>query len=409
MRRISGCSRFRAASRPFLGALVAVLFAALPAGESPAKDPIVTGVRLGVNSGATRVVLDLDRKVQYSAFLLADPYRLVIDLPEVSWGVNGETTTRKGVVTNLRYGLFRPGNSRVVVDLKSPVKIVAHGSLTAPNRVMFDLAPVRKAVFKSGGKVGNLRPPVGKTPIKPVPKPSGDTRRVIVIDAGHGGVDPGAIRGRIYEKRITLAVAKAVKTTLEATGRYRVVLTRRRDMFLELRQRAAVARANKADFFISFHADTTRKTATRGASVYTLSEKASDAETAELVAKENRVDAIAGLDINLEGYSGVVPDILLDLRFRETMNESSDFTNRLLAHFRKQKVRVINRKPHRSAGFVVLKSPAVPSVLVELGYLSNRYDRKLLVTGKFHRKVGRAVVGALDEYFKRRDKLRAAQ
>ncbi|KKK57832.1 hypothetical protein LCGC14_3050520, partial [marine sediment metagenome] len=347
--------------------------------------------------------------VPYSAFLLGNPYRLVIDLPEVSWGVNGDTKTMKGVVTNLRYGLFRAGNSRIVVDLKSPVKLVEHDTLVKPDRIVFDLAPVGKAAFRSGKKffAPNWTPPKRARPIQPTPKKQGDTRRIIVIDAGHGGVDPGAIRAGVYEKRLTLRIANEVKRALEATGRYRVVVTRRRDVFLELRQRVEVARANKGELFLSLHADTARKRATRGASVYTLSNKASDRETAELVAKENRVDAFAGLDLDLEQYSGVVPEILLDLRFRQTMNESSAFAETLLAHFARQKVRILPRKPHRSAGFVVLKAPDVPSVLVELGYLSNKDDRKLLATPDFRRRVARAIIGAADDFFKRKDQLSA--
>ena len=398
------------AIRGLAAVLIVAILAALPASESLARDPAVTGVRFGLGpNGLTRVVLDVDQAVPYSAFLLGNPYRLVIDLPEVSWSVNGDTKTTKGVVTNLRYGLFRAGNSRIVVDLKSPVKIVQNASLTGPNRVLFDLLPVTKAAFTSGQKFStpNWSPPKRSQPIQPTPKKQGDTRRIIVIDAGHGGVDPGAIRSGIYEKRLTLRIANEVKRALEATGRYRVVMTRRRDVFLELRQRVDVARANKGELFLSLHADTARDRKTRGASVYTLSNKASDRETAELVAKENRVDTIAGLDLDLEQYSGAVQDFLLDLRFRQTMNESSSFAESLIAHFAGQKVRILPRKPHRSAGFVVLKAPDVPSVLVELGYLSNKDDRKLLATPDFRRRVARAIIGAADDFFKRKDQLSA--
>lgn len=398
------------AIRGLAAVFVAAIFTAAGAGHSLAGDPAVTGVRLGLGpNGLTRVVLDVDRPVAYSAFLLGNPYRLVIDLPEVSWGVNGETAAWRGVVTNLRYGLFRAGNSRVVVDLNAPVKIVQNTSLVGPHRIVFDLLPVTKAAFKSGQKFAapNWVSPKRAQPIQPTPKKQGDTRRIIVIDPGHGGVDPGAIRAGVYEKRLTLRIAKTVADALEATGRYRVVMTRRRDVFLDLRQRFAVARANKADLFISLHADTARARTTRGASVYTLSNKASDRETAELVAKENRADAFAGLDLDLAQYSGAVPGILLDLQFRQTMNESSAFAEILIARFARQKVRVLPRKPHRSAGFVVLKAPDVPSVLVELGYLSNKYDRKLLSTPDFRRRVARAIIAAADDFFKRKGQLSA--
>lgn len=378
-----------------------------------AEDAKVTGVRIGVDpkskklpKGTTRVVLDVSAKTPYSAFLLGDPYRLVIDLPEMEWRVDdGKALGPKGVVDKLRYGLFRPGNSRIVVDLKSPVRIAAHADLKRPNRLMFDLAPVSVKEFKSGEvyKTANWSPPAAAPSAASVEKKrAGDGRRVVVIDAGHGGVDPGAVRRRTYEKTITLAVAKAVKAKLEATGRYRVVLTRRRDIFLELRDRVKVAHEHEGDVFISLHADTHPKTATRGASVYTLSETASDKEAATLAAKENRADVISGFD--LSPYSPETGGILLELRQRQTMNQSAVFANMVVRHLDRNKIRIVS-KNHRFAGFAVLKSPDVPSVLIEMGYLSNKYDRQLLLGKDFRRRAATAILGGLDEYFKRLAKL----
>ena len=403
------------AFRGFVGSLVFVFLAGLAVGESQARELTVTGVRVGVNptgtkAGTTRVVLDLSAPVPYSAFLLGNPYRLVIDLPEVSWGVNGDAAnSARGVVTNLRYGLFQAGNSRVVVDLKSPVRIVRHSVLSGPNRVMFDLYPVTRTAFAPGKAVTtpDWRPPRKSRPATPVPKTAKDSRRVIILDAGHGGVDPGAIRRRVYEKHLTLPMAKSVGKALEATGRYRVIMTRRRDVFLELRKRVEIASANKGEFFISFHADTIGRATTRGASIYTLSETSSDKEAAELAAKENRVDAIGGIDLN--GYSDGVAGFLFALRFRHNMNESGIFAGYLTAHFKKQSVRMVRGISHRSAGFAVLKAPDVPSVLIELGYLSNSADRKMLATREFRRHVSRAVVGALDQYFRRKAQLTKAK
>ncbi len=391
---------------------VAIFFAAVTfasfAGIAAAKDPAVTGVRLGVNNGKTRVVLDLTKAVPYSAFLLENPYRLVIDLPELDWGVNGDTgAAARGVVEGMRYGLFRAGNSRVVVDLKGPVRIVAHSALGKPERLMFDLLPLPKSKYKKGQAVAlnNWKPPTGKAIPMPQAKPKGDRRRVVVIDAGHGGVDPGAVRGKTYEKRITMAVALEVKRQLDASKRYRVVLTRNRDIFLELRDRVKLAQDSEGDIFISLHADTHPKRATRGASIYTLSERASDKEAARLAKKENASDIVGGLD--LSPYSKEVTGFLLDLTRRRTMEESSVFANMMIAQFRKKKINMQPYKTHRFAGFAVLKAPDVPSVLVELGYLSNKTDKKMLLSKNFRKKVGRAILTALDDFFKHIDDLAA--
>lgn len=387
------------------------LFAA--GGVADANNAAVTGVRIGVNpdpktlpAETTRVVLDVSSATPYAAFLLANPYRLVIDLPEVEWSVNGSSSLEpKGAVEKLRYGLFRAGNSRVVVDLSGPVRIANHAPLTGPARLMFDLVPVSGGAFRSGEIVSamNWRPPRDATPPGPAGKPAAaGSKRVVVLDAGHGGVDPGAVRGKTYEKHITFAIAREVARRLEASGRYHVVMTRDRDVFLELRERVEVARANEGDIFISLHADTHPKTATRGASVYTLSETASDKEAAALAAKENRVDVIAGVD--LTGHSPAVANFLIELRQRQTMNESAVFANMLIRQFQKNGVRMLTGT-HRFAGFAVLKSPDVPSVLVELGYLSNRYDRGMLNSAKFRRAAAAAILSAVDEYFRHKDAL----
>lgn len=387
--------------------IVAVTFLSF-ADIAAAKDPAVTGVRLGVNDGKTRVVLDFTNAVPYSAFLLENPYRLVIDLPELDWSVDGDAADEKrGVVEGLRYGLFRAGNSRVVVDLKGPVNIVRHAALAKPDRLMFDLLPVPRSKYKKGQAVAlnNWSPPTGKAIPMPQVKPKGDTRRLVVIDPGHGGVDPGAVRGKTYEKRVVMAVALEVRRQLEASKRYRVIMTRNRDIFLELRDRVKLAQDSEGDIFISLHADTHPKRSTRGASIYTLSEKASDKEAARLAKKENKGDIVGGLD--LTPYSKETGDILRDLTVRRTMEESSVFANMLIAQFGKKKIRMQPYKTHRFAGFAVLKAPDVPSVLVEMGYLSNKTDKKILLSKNFRKKVGRAVLASLDDFFKHIDDLAA--
>lgn len=392
--------RFVAAA--FLAAITIASFSEFAA----AKDPAVTGVRLGSNDNKTRVVLDLTKPVPYSAFLLEKPYRLVIDLPELDWNVNGDTgAARRGVVQGLRYGLFRPGNSRIVVDLKGPARIVAHAALAKPDRLMFDLLPVPKSKYEARQSVSmnNWKPPTAKAIPMARARPQDAAKRLVIVDPGHGGVDPGAVRGKTHEKRITMAVAEEVRRQLEASGRYRVEMTRRRDIFVELRDRVKFARENEGDIFISLHADTHPKRDTRGASIYTLSERASDKEAARLAKKENMVDIVSGID--LTGYSDETTGILFDLTRRRTMEESSIFASYLISQFRKKKINMQPIKTHRFAGFAVLKAPEVPSVLVELGYLSNKTDRKMLLSKSFHRKVGQAILASLDDYFKHVDDL----
>jgi N-acetylmuramoyl-L-alanine amidase len=227
----------------------------------------------------------------------------------------------------------------------------------------------------------------------------------VIIDAGHGGVDPGAVRGNIHEKRITMAVALAVRDQLDASKRYRVVLTRNRDIFVELRDRVKLAQDSEGDIFISLHADTHPKRKTRGASIYTLSERASDKEAARLAKKENKGDIVGGLD--LTPFSKVTGDILRDLTIRRTMEDSSVFANMMIAQFRKKKINMQPYKTHRFAGFAVLKAPDVPSVLIEMGYLSNKTDKKMLQSKGFRKKVARAILAALDDYFKLIDDLAA--
>ena len=219
-----------------------------------------------------------------------------------------------------------------------------------------------------------------------------------MIDPGHGGVDPGAIGLRgTFEKRVTLSTAKTVKHALEASGRYIVKLTRYRDIYVPLRDRFAKAEQAGADLFISLHADSIRKRRIRGASVYTLSEKASDSEAEALAAKENKSDIIAGVDLTEQ--SDTVASVLISLRQRHTMDQSAHFA-RFMVESLGEEVRLL-RNTHRFAGFAVLKSPDIPSVLVELGYLSNREDEKLLQTKAFRKRVSKAILRAIDKYFAR--------
>ena len=219
---------------------------------------------------------------------------------------------------------------------------------------------------------------------------------LIVLDPGHGGIDPGAIGySGVYEKEIALATAHDVARRLQATRRYQVKMTRTDDEFIHLEDRVAFARAHGADLFLSIHADALPEAGVRGASVFTLSEKASDKEAAELAASENKADLIGGVD--LSRHEPVVSEILFDLARRQTNNLSIRLARNLVAELGRE-VRMLNNS-HRSAGFVVLKAPDIPSALVELGCLSNRVEDGLLQQGPYQRKLAGSLVRSINDYF----------
>ncbi|MEQ9574755.1 MAG: N-acetylmuramoyl-L-alanine amidase, partial [Rhodospirillales bacterium] len=212
----------------------------------------------------------------------------------------------------------------------------------------------------------------------------------------HGGVDPGAIGvSGLHEKDVTLAVATKVANLLRRSGKYEVHLTRDRDVFIRLRDRVAIARKKGADIFISVHADSIRNSKVSGPSVYTLSEKASDKEAAELAERENKADLIAGMDLSHE--SADVANILIDLAQRESMNQSARFAGYLVSELG-NKTEVLPRPP-RFAGFAVLMAPDLPSVLLETGFLSNRDDERRLTSKSYRRQLASAIVAAIDSYF----------
>ncbi|CCG09217.1 N-acetylmuramoyl-L-alanine amidase [Pararhodospirillum photometricum DSM 122] len=220
-------------------------------------------------------------------------------------------------------------------------------------------------------------------------------RPTIVLDPGHGGRDPGAISpSGQYEKDLTLTMGRELRKTLEGTGRYRVVMTRSDDRSIALRDRIALGRQAEGDLFISLHADAMRDPGVRGLSVYTLSETASDAEAGALADRENKADIL--LNADLSNQSPDVANILIDLAQRATMNNSALFANTLIRNLPGDVRKLI--KTHRSAGFAVLKAPDMPSVLVEMGFLSNQTDENLLRTAGYRSKLADAIVRSIDDY-----------
>lgn len=378
------------------------------------------GVRLGDHSGFVRVVLDLSESVPFSLFTLAEPYRVVIDLPEMEWDFREQGVMGGGgLIQAVRYGLFQPGNSRIVLDLGRPA-LVRKAFLLPPGdgtgwRFVLDLGETTPGEFLRvagpGNRIGSPdwkgvaaqpEPQQAAVQVPNDPRETPPNRKpVIVLDPGHGGVDPGAIGvSGVYEKNITLAAAREFRSLLLATGRYDVHLTRDRDVFLRLRERISVARAKRADLFVSIHADSIGNAKIRGLSVYTLSENASDGEAHSLAEAENKADIIAGIDLSHESQE--VTNILIDLAQRETMNLSARMAQAVVAELKRETT--LLQRSHRFAGFAVLKAPDVPSVLVEMGYLSNREEERLLRTASYRDKLGRAFVRAVDTYFEARQK-----
>ena len=367
-----------------------------------AAAPEVKDLRIGIRENSTRFVIDLNQKVEPRIFGLPDPFRIVIDLPEVDFTLPADRLgAQGGLVERLRYGLFRPGNSRLVLDLRESAKVSKSFTLppdgAKPWRLVVDLAPTDRAGFLAAMRP---TPPVNPGAGNPIPplrtKPVKRAIPVVVLDAGHGGVDPGAIgTSGVYEKDIVLAFAQEIKRQLEAGGRVKAVLSRDRDIFLPLRERVQTARRVQADLFLSLHVNSHKINSIHGFSAYTLSEKASDAEAQALAAKENKADVIGGL--NLGTYSDDVQNILIDFAQAKTNELSVRFTRDIMVKEVSQSAKLVKR-PWRSAGFAVLKAPDVPSVLIELGYVTNRQEERKLRDAKYRRALSGAIARSIIRY-----------
>lgn len=386
----------------------AVIFCcAFSAADSAAASGI-TSMRIGQGVGSVRIVFDADRKFDYKVFLLNEPKRLVIDTFDVKVSPEIEKYVDKNnLVTKTRLGSVGTDGIRIVFDLQKPA-IVKKAFMLAPQsnfgwRFVIDVSIASEREFSSkvGSKyalsnensfAGSYSSSSSKSSSK---AKTINKKKIIVLDPGHGGKDPGAIGySGVYEKNITLAMAKELKVILEKEG-YKVHLTRSTDIFIPLRDRVKIARKYNADLFMSIHADSAVNRSAKGLSVYTLSETASDKEAAALAERENKADVVAGL--NLLEHSKEVSDILINLAQRETMNRSSEFASFMVQEMRKSVK--LRDNTHRFAGFAVLKAPDVPSVLLEMGYLSNRTEERLLKQKDYRRKLAVSTSKAVEKYF----------
>lgn len=403
-----------------VSALLLALCLAFPAQAADDGNAFATAedARLAGDEQRTRFVVDLDRHLDFRVFSLADPYRVVIDLPETDFAFPDDPgKDGRGLVTAYRYGLFAPGKSRIVLDTEGPVKVDKAFALEPqdgqPARLVLDLvstdresmlAEVALSESRNSRRRSAPGPDDGVDAVPPGEAKNADGEVVVVIDPGHGGIDSGAVsRSGTREKDVVLAFSERLRELLQDTGRYEIHMTRDKDIFIPLADRVNFGREKGASLFISIHADSVAQKGVSGATVYTLSERASDALAAQLAERENRSDAIAGVELSIEADG--VADILLDLVRRETKNYSVFFARTLVDKLSGSVDMVKN--PHRYAGFRVLKAHDVPSVLVELGYLTNSSDEKRLTDEEWQDGVAERIVESVNTYFGSRQAHRA--
>ena len=416
------------------------IFAAMIVGHAAAagaQPAVAVSSRVDVTSSLTRLSVDLTAPVPARAFVLSDPDRVVIDLPEVNFQIDasagraGQLTApakplpaaapslgkgRQGrghnaavaanpvglsLIRAYRFGMLGPGRSRIVIDLTGPARIIralaepiAQGS---PARLVVELASTDRDAFVAEAALAAKLQAQPQASEPPAPLAAASGRPVIVIDPGHGGIDAGAsgLSGSV-EKILVYDFSLALAAKLEAAGAYEVILTRKGDIFVSLGDRVKIARDRQAALFVSIHADTLSESAkVQGATIYTVSENASDQEAGRIAEKENQADSAAGVD-GREEASGV-SDILFDLTRRETRAYSHLFARTLVGVW--QAAGRLNKNPQRSAGFKVLKAPDVPSVLIELGYLSSEQDVAALNSAEWRDKASSTIAQSIGQFF----------
>ncbi|TCU36716.1 N-acetylmuramoyl-L-alanine amidase [Rhizobium azibense] len=391
----------------FVGVLAAAAVSlhamvALAAGPKKPEALLAYGARIIGDDARTRVVIDFDRQPSFSVHYIANPERIVVDLPATAFGFQAKDLAARGLFKDIRYGTMDEGSARIVLSAVKPVKL-ATAKVQADEdgrgyRLVLDAEMTGKEEFAALVKAQSWSDPADRPQSGPIPAPQaaqpGDF--IIAVDAGHGGIDTGAIGvdTKTEEKQVTLAFAKALADRLNREHGIKAFLTRSEDEFLSLAERVQIARQNHAGLFISLHADTLKQKDIRGATVYTISDRASDKLAADLAERENLSDQIAGKETAAEPPE--VADILLDLTRRETQAFSISLAESVLGSFKDQ-ISTINN-PHRHAGFQVLRAPDVPSILLELGFLSNAEDEKLLLDEKWRVKIAELLTDAVKRY-----------
>lgn len=383
---------------------LAVLMALGPFGAAMAvADPLLAyGARIAGDDARTRIVVDMDREPTFTVHYLNNPVRVVVDLPATAFGFPASDLKPTGLFKDIRFGTMDADSARIVLTAKKPVKLVMAKTQADENgkgyRLVLDAEMLPAEQFADLVKQQNwtsddTAKDVGA--VEPAQKADPNTF-LVAVDAGHGGIDAGATGtdGVTQEKDITLAFARMFADKLNAQPGIKAFLTRDKDQYLSLSERVTIARQNRASLFISIHADTLKQKDIRGATVYTISDKASDRLASEVADRENNSDQIAGTETKAQ--PAAVTDILMDLTRRETQAFSISLAQDVLTSFNGQ-ISMINN-PHRHAGFQVLTAPDVPSILLELGFLSNKDDEKLLLDETWRQKVADRLTEAVKQY-----------
>ena len=350
----------------------------------------VDGFRLWREAGNTRLVLDLSEPVEHRLFELKNPYRVVIDIDHAHRAGSARLPSlEKSPIRAIRTARRNQNGLRVVLDMSAQVmprsfSLRKHNG--KPDRLVIDLLDEAKPTVKTADKL----------------RPQANARRdiIVVVDAGHGGEDPGAIGPKkLYEKHVVLAISKELSALINAEPGFKAVMSRKGDYFVPLRTRRDFAREQRADLFVSIHADAFHKTHAKGASVFALSSSGATSETARfLAAQENEADLIGGVrDVNLIDKSPDVQSVLVDLFMKATLKSSLDVGAQVLNSM--GKVAPLHKKHVEQAGFLVLKSPDVPSILVETGFISNPGEAKRLASPAFRKKMARQIFTGIKSYF----------
>lgn len=397
----------RGAGAALLAGLAVFVLALFPASVAEAQGPQGAPVMIraihpveGQSPDLFAIIIDLSEETAFRHEVLTGPDRLVIDLDRSFVAASAQRMTGRPLpaIGALRAGLFMAGQSRIVIDLVRPVLVERADFVRQAGiaRLVVQLRVTSAEAFLAQARLDSARRMTSRT-ARPEPPPDdrGDTRPLVVIDPGHGGIDPGASGARgETEKDIVLAIGLALRDRLVKSGRVRVAMTREDDRFVSLGERVKFARARDAKLFVSLHADSLAgEPDVRGASVYTLSDRATDALAARAAEKENRADLIGGLDADEEAKGGIEP-ILVDLARRET---------RAFAQLAaRQTVTALGNRTHktplRGAGFRVLRAPDMPSILIELGYLSNPLDLRALADGDDQKSLAETLAHALEAF-----------
>ncbi len=390
-----------------LVAVVGLLLAALAVDALAATQ--VKSVRLWRAPDNTRLVFDLSGPVQHSVFTLTSPDRLVIDINGATLGGPMNVPTANTPITSLRAAQRTPTDLRVVVDLKkavTPKSFVLAPNAQYGNRLVVDLFdnPADAAPPPAPTPAVSTVPAVPVTPTEPAiklpPAPAGKRDIIVVIDAGHGGEDPGASGSRgQHEKDVVLAIARELQRQVSGQKGYRAELTRTGDYFIPLRGRTEIARKKGADLFVSIHADAAPSSAAFGASVFALSDRGATSETARWLAdSENRSDLIGGAgNVSLDDKDKMLAGVLLDLSMTASLTSSLNVGQKVLSNI--GRVTPLHKQRVEQAGFMVLKSPDIPSILVETGFISNSNEASKLASANHQQALARSISAGIRQFF----------